>query len=292
MHSTYEHRATWCGGWRAAADSIRFDPDLTRIRRGKTSGMSESRPPKTKIPAWPLILLFAVFTAIAFWFAIDYGSPAPPPIGTDTPRPTPGPSVDLPLSLEDGVPLAYARAHQWREDARLILVSAQFDWLDGTPAASGLPRGGTLLYTFAGVEPDMFGRERFPVFTVLVGRESGRIFYETEDTVAVEPGETVTLAGLPVDSADAFALAQRLAGAAYRAVCPGERNQLHVILDTSPAGSPRWAVVYYDQRDASHNDTVVRIDAVSGTPTVEADPPRTCEEVRVRYQNSSPAKRS
>lgn len=238
--------------------------------------MGEPFPRTTKLPAWPLVLLFAVLTAVAFWFAIDYGSPPPPPIDPETPRPTPGPSVSLPLSLEEGVALAQARARQWRADARLILVSAQLDWSDGTPAASGLPRGGTLIYTFAGVEPDMFGRERFPVFTVMIGRESGRIFYETEETVAVEPGETVMLAGLPVDSSEAFALAQRLVGEAYRAACAGVRNQLHVILDTSTPGNPRWAVVYYDQRDASHNDIVVRIDAVTGTPMVEVDPATPC----------------
>jgi len=238
--------------------------------------MSEPAPSQTKIPAWPLILLFAVFAAVAFWFAIDYGSPPPPPINTDTPRPTPGPSTPLPLTLEDGVSLAQVRANQWREDARLILVSGQFDWRDGTPAANGLPRGGTLIYTFVDVDPDMFGRDRFLVLTILVGRESGQIFYETEDTVAVEPGETVTLAGLPVDSADAFTLAQRLAGDAYRAACADVRSQLHVILDTSIPGTPRWTVVYYDQRNAAHNDIVVRIDAVSATPIVDADEMTPC----------------
>ncbi|MDQ4099233.1 MAG: hypothetical protein M3121_01885 [Chloroflexota bacterium] len=238
--------------------------------------MAERNPRTVDLPRWPLVLLFAIFTAVAFWFAIDYGSPAPPPIDPDIPHPTPGPSIRLPLSLEDGAALAGARAAQWRRDARLILASAQLDWVDGTPAPNGLPAGGTLIYTFAGVEPDMFGRERFPVFTVMIGRESGVIFQEVEETVAVEPGETVELAGLPVDSAAAFKLAQRLAGDAYRAACPDLRNQLHVIFDTSIPGNPRWAVVYYDQRDAAHNDVVVRIDAVSGTPTVEADPPRPC----------------
>jgi hypothetical protein len=238
--------------------------------------MGEAFPQTTKLPAWPLVLLFAAFAAVAFWFAIDYGSPSPPPIDPETPRPTPGPSVSLPLSLEDGVALAQARARQWRADARLILVSAQLDWGDGTPAANGLPGGGSLIYTFAGIEPNMFGRERFPVLSVLIGRESGQIYYETEETVAVEPGETVMLAGLPVDSAAAFTLAQRLAGAAYRAECASVRTQLHVIFDTSIPGNPRWAVVYYDQRDESHNDIVVRIDAVTGTPTVEADPALPC----------------
>ncbi len=238
--------------------------------------MGESKPSSTNLPILPLVLLFIAFTVVTFWSAIDYGSPPPPPVDPEMPRPTPGPSVDLPLSLEGGLPLAQARARQWRADARLILVSAQFDWGDGTPTGSGLPRGGSLIYTFAGIESDMFGRERFPVYTVMLGRESGRIFYEAEETVPVEPGQTVELAGLPVNSAEAFAQAQRLVGAAYRAECPDLRSQLHVILDTSTPGHPRWAVVYYDQRDASHNDIVVRIDAVTGTPTVQAEPAVPC----------------
>ena len=237
--------------------------------------MTEPLRRRAPLPRIPFILLFLAFIVVAFALAIERGTPSPP-IDPDAPRATPGPGVPLPMSIEDGLPQARARALQWRDDARLILVSAQLDWIDGTPTATGLPRGGALTYTFAGSEEDRLGRERFPLLTVMIGRESGRIFYESEETVAVQPGETVQLIGLPIDSTAAFRLAQRLAGESYRAPCADLRKQVQVILDTTGQGNPSWVVVYYDQRDASHNDIVVRIDAVTGAPTVDADTPIPC----------------
>lgn len=238
--------------------------------------MRETFRPVARLPRVPFVLLFLVFGVLAFGAAIRYGSPAPPPIDPDLPRPTPSPGVALPLSLEEGLPLAEVRARQWRDDARLILVSEQLDWVDGTPAATGLPRGGALSYTYAGSEPDLLGRERYPVLTVMIGRESGQIFFESEETVSVAPGETVELIGLPIDSTAAFELAQRTSGEAYRAACGAVRNQIQVILDTASEGNPTWTVVYYDQRNVTHNDIVVRIDAVTGATTVDAETPVPC----------------
>ncbi len=231
-----------------------------------------------RLPALPIVLLFLIFTGLAFAYAINLGTPSSP-IDPNLPRATPSPSVSLPLSLEDGLPLATARAEQWREDARLILISAQFDWLDGTPAALGGPRGGNLIYTFAATETNWLGQDRYPVLTVMIGRESGQIFFEAEEQIDVPPGATQTLSGLTFDSVEAFELAQQLAGLNYRAPCPNVRNQVQVIFDTAGNRRPSWAVVYYDSRDVSHNDIIVRIDAMSGVPTIKPGTPVPCAPV-------------
>ncbi len=47
------------------------------------------------------------------------------------------------------------------------------------------------------------------------------------------------------------------------------RRQAQVVLDATDHERPRWVVVYYDTRDRSVNDIVVRIDARTGETRTE-----------------------
>lgn len=223
--------------------------------------------PRGRLPKMPFILLFAAFAVIAFGYAIHLGSPKGDPI--DAPRPTLPPSAALPLSLEAGAPVAVARARQWREDASLVMVSEQVDWVDGTPAANGLPRGGALLYTFASPDTTHTGRKTWQMLTVMVSRTSGTIYHEETSAWQVEPGPAISLDKLPVTSDTAFRIAQQIVGERYRAACAPMRQQVQIVLDASDPWQPAWTVVYYDERSNTANDIVVRISAETGKTTTK-----------------------
>ncbi len=223
--------------------------------------------PRGPLPKLPFVLLFAAFAVIAFGYAIHLGSPKGDPI--DAPKPTLPPSAVLPLSLESGAPVAIARAQQWRADASLVLVSEQMDWIDGTPAANGLPRGGALLYTFASPGTTHTGRETWQMLTVMVSRTTGTIYHEETSAWQVEPGPPISFDKLPVTSNTAFSIAQRIVGERYRDACAPLRTQIQIVLDTTDSAHPAWTVVYYDQRSNTANDIVVRVSAESGKTTTK-----------------------
>lgn len=224
-------------------------------------------PPQRPLPKLPFVLLFAAFAVIAFGYAIHLGSPKGDPI--DAPQPTLPPSAELPLSLEGGAPMAIARAHQWREDATLVLVSEQVDWVDGTPAPNGLPRGGALLYTFASPGTTHTGRKTWQMLTVMISRTSGAIYHEETSAWQVEPGPQIALDDLPVNSNTAFRIAEQIVGDRYRAACASVRQQVQIVLDTTDPAHPSWTVVYFDQRSNTNNDIVVRISAETGKTTTK-----------------------
>lgn len=231
------------------------------------------------MPKLPFVMFFVAFAVIAFGYAIHLGSPRSDPI--DAPLPTLAPATELPLSLEAAAPVAIARAHQWREDASLVLVSEQVDWIDGTPAANGMPRGGALIYTFASPGTTSTGRKTWQMLTVMISRSSGTIYHEETSAWQVAPGPPVALSGLPVSSSVAFRLAQGIVGARYRDACAALRTQAQIIFDTTNPAHPAWTVVYYDQRSSASNDIVVRISAQTGQTTTKfTGTPAACAQPR------------
>lgn len=234
-------------------------------------------PPNRPLPRLPFVLLFLAFAIIAFGYAIHLGMPKGDPI--DAPEPTLQSSAELPLSLEAGAPVAIARARQWRDDASLVLISEQVDWVDGTPAPNGLPRGGALLYTFASPATTLTGRQTWEMLTVMISRTTGAIYHEETSAWQVEPGPPIALDALPVASNTAFRLAQQIVGARYRAGCAPLRPQVQIALDTSAPATPTWVVVYYDTRTSTSNDIVVRISAETGkTTTAFTGTPQACPQ--------------
>lgn len=221
--------------------------------------------PRGSLPKLPFVLLFAAFTVMAFGYAIHLGSPKGDPI--DAPQPTLAPSAELPLSLEAGAPVALARARQWRDDANLVLASEQIDWMNGTPAANGLPTGGALVYTFASPDTTHTGRQTWQMLTVMISRSSGTIYNEQSSAWQIAPGPAISLDKFPVSSTIAFRLAQGIVGNQYRDACAPLRTQAQIVLDTTDPAHPAWTVAYYDQRSNATNDIVVRISAENGKTT-------------------------
>jgi hypothetical protein len=233
--------------------------------------------PQGRLPKLALVMLFAAFAVIAFGYAIHLGSPKGDPI--DAPQPTFPPATEYPISLESGAPVALARARQWREDASLVLMSEQVDWIDGTPAANGLPRGGALIYTFASPDHTTLGRKTWQMLTVMLSRSSGTIYHEETSAWQVDPGPAIDLSRYPVSSNVAFDLAQGIVGARYRDACAPLRSQAQIVLDTTDPEKPAWTVVYYDQRSSGTNDIVVRISARTGqTTTALTGTPQACPQ--------------
>lgn len=223
--------------------------------------------PKGSLPKLPFVMLFVAFAVLTFGYAIHLGSPNGDPI--DAPPPTLPPSTQFPLTLEAGAPAAIARARQWREDASLVLLSEQVDWIDGTPAANGLPRGGALVYTFAAAGKTSTGRKTWDMLTVMISRSSGTIYHEETSAWQVAPGPEIALNELPVSSTIAFRLAQGIVGNQYRDACAPLRTQTQIVLDTTDPSHPAWTVVFYDQRSSTTNDIVVRVSARTGQTTTK-----------------------
>lgn len=233
--------------------------------------------PKGPLPKLPFVMLFLAFAVIAFGYAIHLGSPKGDPI--DAPQPTFPAGTEYPVSLESAAPVAIARAHQWRDDASLVLVSAQVDWIDGTPAANGLPRGGALVYTFASPDHTTLGRKTWQMLTVMISRSSGAVYHEETSAWQVDPGPPIDLSTFPVSSTVAYRLAQSIVGAQYRNACAPVRTQAQIVLDRSDAAKPAWTVVYYDQRSSGTNDIVVRISAETGQTTTKfTGTPQACAQ--------------
>lgn len=232
---------------------------------------------KGPLPKLPLVMLFVAFAVIAFGYAIHLGSPRDDPI--DAPAPTFPASTEYPVSLESAAPVAVARAHQWREDVSLVLVSEQVDWVDGTPAANGMPRGGALIYTFASPDHTALGTKTWQMLTVMISRSTGTIYHEETSAWQVAPGPAIDLSRYPVSSTVAYRLAQGVVGARYRNACVATRTQTQIVLDTSDPAKPVWAIVYYDQRSSGTNDIVVRISAESGQTTTKfTGTPQACPQ--------------
>lgn len=193
-------------------------------------------------------------------------------VGPSEDRPMVADSVPRPVSLDDGYQVAMEWAREWNTDAWPILISSQFEYqmIDGEPGEDA--RQGMLMYTFAAPQD---GHE-WPRLTLAVGRQSGMIYFEDEVRSEVEPPESIEalLTELPVSVEQAFRLAEEVVGEGYREGCAEHRRTVQVVLDATDRDAPTWVVVYYDQRDRTTNDIVMRIDALSGaTSTEERDDP-------------------
>ena len=218
--------------------------------------------------------------------------------GDDQPavRPTLPAEVPRPVTLESGYPLALARAQQWADDARLIMVSAQVDWpLDVPPGPPReVPGGGWLTYVFV--------RERdgeAESLGVLIERYSGAIVQDEEaEWGGPAPTGALDLLGYPVDSLAALVAAEGAGGTDFRRECPTARHQTRLSLGLAPvdlagatlvppgtpvpeaspiatpppadpAAGPTWLVGYRDVRDEGVAPLTVAVGAGTGAVAVE-----------------------
>jgi len=180
------------------------------------------------------------------------------------------PEVPRPVPLLDAYRVADTWARKWHADAELILVSMQVEYPLGVPIATpsaAEANGGYYLFTFAGPKSG----ESWPRLSLAVGRQSGVIYHEEQMRSTVEPPAAIDtlLTELPIPAEQAFAVADRVVGVGYREGCEDTRRQAQVVLDATDHERPRWVVVYYDTRDRSVNDIVVRIDARTGETRTE-----------------------
>jgi hypothetical protein len=221
--------------------------------------------------------VFAVAIAVSIVVVLRLGAPPGDVIGPVDQRPVVSPEAARPVSLLDAYGVARQWAGKWHEGAGLILVSMQVEYPPvvpiATPSASAAS-GGYYLFTFAGPKDG----DAWPRLTLAVGRQSGVIYHEEEMRSTVEPPAPIDalLTGLPIPAEQAFAVAERVAGIGYRQGCEDTRRQAQVVLDTTDRKAPRWVVVYYDTRDRTINDLVVRIDARSGETRTEVRDDPSC----------------
>ena len=178
-------------------------------------------------------------------------------------------------SLEGAWPQVAERARRWHGDARLTLVSAQYDW-PWTAEESGpdLPVGGWLTFVFMrGTGGDS------ETLSVLVERRSGAIVREAERAVGISaPSGEVRLDGWAVSSVAAVAAAEAAGGEQFRTACPSARHVTRVGLEGSREGGTTgayWVVTYQDTRVASAPALRIRVDAI--TAAVAAETPAAAE---------------
>lgn len=224
----------------------------------------------TRAERGAVALLFVVLIGISVAVVYRLGTDDAYVVGPPEERPTVDPSVARPMPLRFAFDIAYQWAREWHGDAWPILVSAQFEFPPDGGSSTPEATGGAYIFTFAG--PKAGGA--WPRLSVAVGRESGTIYYEDEIESEIEPPASIEamLAGLPIGAGQAFEVADRVVGADYRAGCAPSRRQVQVVLDATDRNAPAWVVVYFDQRDRSTNDIVVRIDANTGaTSTTQRD---------------------
>ncbi len=213
---------------------------------------------------------FLVAIVVATVGVLRLGEPPGDVIAPVEERPVVTQDVPRPVPLLDAYRLAASWAEEWRDDAGLILVSMQVEYPGEAPIATpsaAEARMGYYLFTFAGPEDD----GAWPRLTLAVGRQSGVIYHEGVMTSTVEPPVPIDdlLAGLPISAEQAFAVADRVVGVAYREGCADTRRQIQVVLDTTDRDAPAWVIVYYDIREQTVNDIVVRIDAETGETRTE-----------------------
>lgn len=178
-------------------------------------------------------------------------------------------------SLEGAWAGVQAAAMAWNEDARLALVSAQYDWPLSAPpgGASDLPVGGWLTFVFMRKVDE--GAESL---SVLVERRSGVVVRKLVRRVGIQPPDgALHLDEWPVTSIAALAAAEAAGGEAFRNACPGARHVTRLALEEAPNGNGAyWVVTYQDVRVPVAPALRVRIDATSGA--INAEMPTAAEE--------------
>jgi hypothetical protein len=213
---------------------------------------------------------FVVAMIISVVVVLRLGAPPGDDIGQVGQRPVVSPDSTRPVPLLDAYGIAREWAGEWRNDPALILVSMQVEYPQGEPIATPSAEtasGGYYLFTFAGPKAG----NSWPRLTLAVGRQSGVIYHEEEMRSTVEPPAPIgdLLSSLPIPAEQAFGVADRVVGAGYREGCADSRRQVQVVLDATNRDAPAWVVVYYDSRERSVNDIVVRIDARTGETRTE-----------------------
>lgn len=208
---------------------------------------------------------FLVAVVASIVVVLRLGEPPGDVIAPAEERPVVSGEVPRPVPLIDAYELAAGWAAEWRSDAELILVSMQAEYPHDVPIATpsaASASSGYYLFTFAGPKSG----DGWPRLTLAVGRQSGTIYHESEMTSAVEPpaGVDDLLTELPIPAEQAFTVAERVVGVDYRQGCEDSRRQVQVVLDTTDRDSPAWVVVYFDGRERSVNDIIVRINASTG----------------------------
>lgn len=198
---------------------------------------------------------------------VRIATPDENPIGSPDDRPTPGPEIDLPISVADALDLATIWAKEWNDEARLILVSSQFERSGDEPVATPSADLGWIMMSYAAPRVG----DEWPRVSILVSRASGAIYYDETLSSTVEPPPEFdrSLGDLPVSAEQAFRIAEQVAGESYRQGCEPSRREAQVILDATDRDNLAWVVVYYDQREQAVNDVVVRINADTGETTTD-----------------------
>jgi hypothetical protein len=212
-----------------------------------------------------LLVAQIALAGLGVWAWRSAGASGPEPLT----EPPPGPATDaqLPATVESAYPAALARAQAWRDDARLLHVSAELMWPREaqSSAVSQLPDGGWLLFVFVAPWDRFGGNEDAATLTLLVDRRSGSIYGETALGWEEAPALPAPLvATYPVSSTVAVVIAEAHGGATFRRACPDVRWDSRIGLDVTSDGKPIWTVTYRDDRVADKNSLTVRIDASTG----------------------------
>ncbi len=221
---------------------------------------------------------FLVAVVISIIVVMRLGAPPGDVIAPIEERPVVSSEIPRPVPLVDAYDLAADWAAEWRDDPELILVSMQAEYPRDAPIATPsatTASAGYYLFTFAGPKSG----DAWPRLTLAVGRQSGLIYHESEMTSTVKPPEGVDdlLAGLPISAEQAFTIAEQVVGIEYRRGCEDTRRQVQIVLDTTDRESPAWVIVYFDGREQSVNDIVVRIDARTGETRTETKDETSCD---------------
>lgn len=222
-----------------------------------------------------LLLVGLVLVIVTGIVVVRVSSPGSGTIGSPDDRPTPDPEIDLPISVDDALALASSWAKEWNEEARLVLVSSQFELFGEEPPETPSADGGLIIFSFVAPKQG----DEWPRASVAVSRETGAIVFDEVTSSAAEPPEPLSfsIGGLPISAEQAFRIAEYVVGRSYREGCEPSRRQVTVDLDATDLGNPTWVVVYYDQRERHINDIVVRINAQSGELDTEVRGDVTCD---------------
>jgi hypothetical protein len=218
---------------------------------------------------------FIVAIAVSAVVVMRPGEPPGDVVGPVDERPSVADTVPRPITLLDAYEVALEWAREWHPDAWPILISSQFEIPPEATQATPQATHGYHVFTFAA--PQEGGEWRR--LNLAVSRQSGTIYHEDELASSVEPPNSIDelLTDLPVSAEQAFDVADRVVGEGYRAGCDPSRRQAQVVLDATDRDAPAWVVVYFDQRERSVNDIVVRIDAHTGRTSTEVRDDTSCE---------------
>lgn len=233
---------------------------------------------RTTLSKWEraaLAILFVILIVISGVVVARLGSPNGDVVGPSDSRPSIASDAPRPVPLADAYEIASEWSREWHADAWPILVSAQFEFPAEGGSATPQATQGAYIFTFAAPDDD----DRWARLSLAVGRQSGMIYHESELSAAVRPPESIddTLRELPITAEQAFRIADQVVGQAYREGCAAPRSQVQVVLDSTDPETPTWVVVYYDQRDRTVNDIVMRIDATTGATSTEERDDTACD---------------